>query len=54
MNDEELKSQIKDVDEKCKTCIKYKRTKPRPVVGFPFAETFHETMDIDLKEWSHD
>ena len=54
MNNEKLDSQKKDLDEKCNICIKYKRTKPRPVVGFPLAETFHEKMDIDLKEWSHD
>ena len=54
MNDEKLDSQKKDLDEKCKICIKYKRTKPRPVVGFPLAKTFNETMDIDLKEWSND
>ena len=35
INDEELKSHIKDLDEKCEICIKYKRTKQQPVVGFP-------------------
>ena len=54
INDEELKSHIKDLDEKCEICIKYKRTKPRPVVGFPLAKAFNETMAMDLTEWSHD
>ena len=35
-------------------CIKHKRTKLRPVVGFPLAKTFNETMAMDLKECSHD
>ena len=48
INDEELKSHIKDLDEKCDICIKYKKTKPRPVVGFPLAKTFNETMAMDL------
>ena len=54
INDKELKSHIKDLDEKCEICIKYKRTKPRPVVGFPLAKAFNETMAMDLTEWSHD
>ena len=54
INDEELKSYIKDLDEKCDICIKYKKTKPRLVVGFPLAKIFNETMAMDLKEWSHD
>ena len=54
INDEELKSHIKDLDEKCEICIKYKRTKPRPVVGFLLAKTFNETMVMDLTEWSYD
>ena len=54
INDEELKSHIKDLDEKCDICIKYKKTKLQPVVGFPLAKTFHETMAMDLKEWFHD
>ena len=54
INDEELKSYIKGLDEKCEICIKYKRTKQQPVVGFPLAKTFNETMAMDLKEWSHD
>ena len=51
---DELKSRIKDLDEKCDICIKCKKTKPRLVVGFPLAKIFNETMAMDLKEWSHD
>ena len=54
INYEELKSYIKGLDEKCEIWIKYKRTKLQPVVGFPLAKTFNETMAMDLKEWSHD
>ena len=54
INDQELKSHIKDLDESCEICVKYKKTKPRPIVGFPLAETFNETIAMDLKEWSHE
>ena len=49
INDEVLKSHIKDLDKKCEICIKYKETKLQPVVSFPL-----ETMVMYLKEWSHD
>ena len=54
IKDEEVKSHIKDLDEKCKVCIKYKKTKPQPVVDFPLAKTCNETMAMDLEEWPHD
>ena len=53
INDEEIKSHIISLDEKCDICIKYKKTKPRPVVGFPMAKNFNETIAMDLKEWCH-
>ena len=33
--------------------MKYKKTKPQPIVGFPLTKTFNEVLAIDLKEWSH-
>ena len=53
INDEGLKSHIKDLDEKCEICNKHKRTKPQPAVGFPLAKAFNENIAIDHKAWSH-
>ena len=41
------------LDDSCSICKKYRRPKPRPVVGFPMVKTFNETVGMDLKEWSH-
>lgn len=51
--DEELISFIKELDTKCEICLKYKKSKPRPIVGFPLAKSFNETIAMDLKEWSN-
>ena len=50
--DEELFKLIIDLTSKCEICLKYKKPKPRPVVGFPIARVFNETVALDLKEWS--
>lgn len=44
---------IIDLDN-CKTCIKYKKIKLHPIVCFPLAKTFNETLATDLEEWSLD
>lgn len=31
-------------------CIKYKKVEPKPVVSFPLATRFNETVVIDIKE----
>ena len=33
-------------------CLKYKKVKPKPIVGFPLAKEFNETVAMDLKHWS--
>ena len=33
-------------------CFKHNKAKPRPIVGFPLAKCFNETVALDLKEWS--
>ena len=38
------------VDSACDICIKYKKKKPKPIVGLPLSRTFSETDDMDLKE----
>ena len=46
---EELFNAIDEVTDKCDTCKRYKRTSPRPVVAFPLATTFNDTLAMDLK-----
>ena len=51
--DKGLEDLLGRLDDSCSICKKYKRPKPRPVVGFPMAKTFNETVGMDLREWSH-
>ena len=53
MKDIELFKKIEQLNESCKICKKYRKPKPRPVVGFPMAKHFNETVAMDLKEWSY-
>ena len=40
---------IEKVTEQCDICKRFKRTPSRPVVAFPLASTFNETVALDLK-----
>ena len=51
--DEVLFKEIDDIVENCEVCIKYKKPKPRPIVGLPMGRCFNETIAMDLKEWSY-
>ena len=53
IDDNEIKNHIISLDNKCEICTKYKKAKPRPIVSFPLAKTFNETLAMDLKEWSN-
>ena len=48
--DKELLGLIKDQNNKCDICIRYKKAEPRPIVGFPLASRFNEAISMDLKE----
>ena len=48
-NNTDLKNEIKNVTENCKTCQVYCKAPPRPVVGLPMAANFQETVAMDLK-----
>ena len=50
-NDQLLLKAIDEVTEKCETCIKYKRQRPRPVVALSMGNVFNETVAMDLKVW---
>ena len=52
VDDKELITIINDVSDNCEICFKHNKPKPRPIVGFPLAKRFNETVARDLKEWS--
>ena len=54
VEDEELFKSIEKVTERCDTCKRYKKTRPRPVVTFPLAKEFNETVAFDLKTYKKD
>ena len=40
---------VDDVSQSCDICKKFRRSPPRPVVSFPLATEFNETVAMDLK-----
>ena len=52
VDDKELIAIINYVSDDCETFFKHNKPKPRPIVGFPLAKHFNETVAFDLKEWS--
>ena len=51
-DNQELIEEIKKVSKECKICLQYKRTPPRPIVGFPLATRFGQCVAMDLKQFS--
>ena len=51
MSVEGLREELKKISEECETCVKYKRTPPRPVVGMPWSGRFNQVISIDLGEY---
>jgi hypothetical protein len=47
---EEIRKEVKEVTEKCETCLKFRRTPMRPVVGMTWAKNFNEVVALDLGE----
>ena len=39
-----------EIPSSCEICLKFKRAKPRPVVGLPLATRFNQVMAMDIKE----
>lgn len=50
---QELKKAIEELSEKCDICKRYKKSRPKPVVTFPLATQFNETVAMDLKTYSN-
>ena len=46
---DELKLSIQQISDKCDICKVYKKPSPKPVVSFPTASEFNETIAMDLK-----
>ena len=46
---QDMLDMVTDVTKKCDICKRYKRTPLRPVVSFPLATEFNETVALDLK-----
>lgn len=49
VEERDILDKIDEVSSECIICKRYKRTPPRPVVGFPLASSFNETVAFDLK-----
>ena len=40
--DEQCQNTLDKIDEKCETCVMFRKTAPRPVVGVSLAQRFNE------------
>ena len=45
-----IKKKLQEVSEGCETCLKYKKTPARLVVGLPMARQFNQVVSINLGE----
>ena len=50
--DEELFNEIQAIEDECTICQKYKKAPPKPIVAFPFAKDFNESIAVDIKFYS--
>ena len=50
VNDEQYNKIIDEISENCEICLKYKKVKPRPVVGLPCGRYFNDIVAMDLKK----
>ena len=48
--DTEFRETIRSIEKKCEICKRYKKHKPRPVVGFSLAKDFNDVVSVDLKD----
>ena len=49
IDDKELLEIIDTIDNKCQVCMKYKKAKLRPYVGFSLSKDFNDVVAVDLK-----
>ena len=48
--DKQFLNILNEFPSQCDVCRKYKKACPKPIVGFPLANTFNEVVAMDLKE----
>ena len=48
VNDDQFLSILESISFDCEICAKYKRSNPRPVVGFSLAKEFNDIVAVDL------
>ena len=51
--DEELYKLIDEITDRCESCEKYKKAKPKLIAGFPMVRLLNDTVAMDLKQWSY-
>ena len=51
ITDKKLEREINSVTKQCITCLKHRRTPPRPVVSLPMSSKFNDVVAMDLKSW---
>ena len=44
MSDSEFIKILKEIPNSCGVCIRYKKTEPRPIVGFSLVTHFNESL----------
>ena len=44
---------MKELDQSCEICLRYKKPNLRPTVGFSLAHDFNETVAMDLKPFKN-
>ena len=50
IHNKELNNAIEKVTDNCTTCIIYKKPPTKPIVAFPLASHFNQTVALDLKD----
>ena len=48
--DKDFLKEVENISDECQFCLKYRKPKPRPVVGFPKSQEFNGCVSMDLKE----
>ena len=41
---------LEEIPSSCETCLRYKKVRPRPVVGFSLSSRFNEWVALDMKD----
>ena len=52
IKDQQFLKLIETASSECEVCQLYKKPSPKPIVGFPNARVFNQTVAMDLKEYS--